>query len=63
MLNYSFNEFFLIYSLYFVCCYLFRGNFKKKFLYWVYKSKDSMGKINNFFKIAMNKPNIEIVKF
>ena len=29
MLDYSFNEFVLIYSLYFVCYYLFRGIFKK----------------------------------
>ena len=29
MLDYNFNEFVLIYSLYFVCYYLFRGIFKK----------------------------------
>ena len=29
MLDYSFNEFALIYSLYFVCYYLFRGRLKK----------------------------------
>ena len=59
MLDYSFNEFVLIYSLYFVCYYLFRGRLKK--WYWVYKIKDSMRKINNSFKILMNKPNIGIV--
>ena len=60
MLDYSFNEFALIYSLYFVCYYLFRGRLKKNW-YWVYKFKDGMGKINNSFKILMNKPNMRIV--
>ena len=44
--------------------YLFRGRllllFKKKDLYWIYKSKDKMGKINNSVKIPRNKPNIII---
>ena len=61
MLEYSFNEFVLIYSLYFVCYYLFRGRLKK--WYWVYKFKDSMRKINNSFKIPINKPNIGIITF
>ena len=60
MLDYSFNEFVLI--LYFVCYYLFRGRFKKIW-YWVYKSKDNTGKINNSFKISKNKLNIRMVTF
>ena len=32
MLDYSLNEFILIYSLYFVCYYLFRGRLKKMIL-------------------------------
>ena len=30
MLDYSFNEFVVIYNLYLVCHYLFRGRLKKK---------------------------------
>ena len=62
MLDYSFNEFVIIYSLYFVFHYLFRGRFKKKKkdLYLIYKSKDRMGKINNSVKISRNKSNIII---
>ena len=30
MLDYSFNEFVMIYSLYFICHYLFGGRYKKK---------------------------------
>ena len=53
MLDYSFNEFVIIYSLHlFVIIYLEEDiKLKKKNLYWIYKSKDSMGKINNLFKI------------
>ena len=60
-LDYSFYEFVLIYSLYFVCYYLFRGILKKLIL--GYKSKDSMGTTNKSFKVPMNKPNIRIVIF
>ena len=55
--------FVIIYSLYFVFHYLFRGRFKKKkkkTLYWIHKSKDKMGKINNSAKIPRNKSNIII---
>ena len=60
MLDYSFNEFAIIYSLYFVFHYLFRGRLKKEEedLYWIYKSKNRIGKINNSVKIPINKPNI-----
>ena len=30
MLGYSFNEFVMIYSLYFICHYLFGGRYQKK---------------------------------
>ena len=62
MLDYSFNEFFLIYSLYFFFgYYLFKGRLKN--WYWVCEFKDSMRKINNSFKIPINKPNIGIITF
>ena len=64
LLDYSFNEIVRIYSLYFVCYYLFgvRFFFKKKLViwYWVYKSKDSIGKINNSSKIHRKRPYIII---
>ena len=61
MFNYNFNEFVIIYNLYFVFHYLFRGRFFFfKDLYWIYKSKDRMGKINNSIKNPRNKPNIRI---
>ena len=74
MLDYGFNEFVIIYSLYFVFHYLFIGRLKKKKdLYWIYQSKDRIGKINNSVKILKNiprnlirfpiKPNIGIVTF
>ena len=57
MLNYSSNDFSIIYSLHFVCHYLFGGRFN--FLF-IYKYKDSIRKINNSFKILKNKQNIII---
>ena len=54
IVDYSFNEFVIIYSLHFVCHYLFGGIYKikkKKTRYWIYKSKDSIRKINNSLKI------------
>ena len=59
MLDYSFNKFDINYSLHFVCQYLFGGRLKKN-RNWIYKSKDSMGNINNSFKIFRNKPYIII---
>ena len=51
MLDYSFNEFVIVYSLYFFFHYLFGGGLKKKKgLYWIYQSKDRMGKLNNSVK-------------
>ena len=58
MLDYSSNEFFIIYSLHFVCHYLFGGRFN--FYLFIYKYKDSIRKINNSFKILKNKQNIII---
>ena len=66
--DYSFNEFVIIYSLHFVCHYLVGGIYKIKKknsildlqIYRIYKSKDSIRKINNSLKILRNKPNIII---
>ena len=65
MLGYSFNEFVMIYSLYFICHYLFGGRYqkKKKIDIGFTKFKGSMGKINNFLKISKNKSNIRISHF
>ena len=62
MLDYSFNEFVMIYSLYFICHYLFGGRYKKKKKNDIgfTKFKGSIGKINNSFRILRNKPNIRI---
>ena len=62
MLDYSFNKFVINYSLHFVCQYLFGGRLKKN-RNWIYKSKDSMGKINDSFKILRNNLNIIISHF
>ena len=65
ILDDNFNEFVIIYSLYFVFHYLYRGRlllfFFFKDLYWIYKFKDRMRKINNSVKIPMNKSNIIIL--
>lgn len=60
MLNYSYSEFAMIYSLYF-SHYLFGGRLVKRTQYFVYKFKDILEKINNFFKIPKNKPIVRIL--
>ena len=47
------------YSRYFICHYLLGGRFKKK-KFDIGFANDSLGKINNSFKIPMNKSNIII---
>ena len=60
MLYYSFVEFVMIYSLYFVFHYLFGGRLKKKKKTWycIYKPKDILSKIKNSYKISRNKLKI-----
>ena len=53
---------FIVYILFFII-YLEEDYYylkKKKDLYWIYKFKDRMRKINNSVKIFRNKPNIII---
>ena len=57
MLDYSFSEFAMIYSLYFFFLIIYLEDDKNK----VYKSKDILGKINCSYKIPMNKSNIRIL--
>ena len=59
MLECSFNVYVIIYSFPFFFHYLFGGRLKKIKIKDC-KSKDSMGKINNTFKILWNKLNIII---
>ena len=64
ILDDNFIEFVIIYSLYFVFHYLYRGMllfFFFKDLYSIYKFKNRMRKINNSVKIPMNKSNIIIL--
>ena len=56
-------SYFIVYILFFII-YLKDDyyNFKKN-LYWIYKFKDKMRKINNLVKIPKNKANIIISHF
>ena len=57
MLDYSFSEFAMIYSLYFFFLIIYLEDDKNK----VYKSKDILGKINCSYNIPRNKSNIRIL--
>jgi hypothetical protein len=70
MLYYCFSKFDLIYSLYycfslFICrkiyiyIYIYKSD-EKHTSYYVYKSKDILLKLNNFYKIIMIRSNIGI---
>ena len=50
---------FIVYILFFII-YLEEDFFFLKDLYWIYKSKDRIGKINNSIKVFRNKPKIII---
>ena len=67
MLDYHFSKFELIYSVYYYFSYLFyreiKKNDEKNTRYFIYKSKDILVNINNFYIISKNKPNMRISYF